>query len=420
MSLHDPTTFARIVRGMIDIQKHEGWLPECREATVKQWVQGGSNGDPILAEFFVKFHDQASELGVSQDDLYNALLADAEKEPSNYDLQGRQANAWKQYGYIPQDVGDGRGSNARQVSRTLEYAFDDFAIAQVAKVLGKTDDQKKYLGRAGNFMNVWNANVSVPEHPEIKGMMQPRFSKNDSFGYTDPRHCSIHDPTHATCFLDPNAKDGFYEGSPILYSQYVPQDTAKLIELQGGVESFVKRLDFIFEQGYFEATDEPSQQMPFMYHYANKPGLSTQRSREVITQYFNTSVGGIPGNDDSGAMGSYAAFYLAGLYPVPATEQFLLSSPFFKSISFLNPLYNKTTVITAANFEGNPTNGVGGQAFVKSVTVNGQPYKSNCYLDWDVFKMGAVVELTLTDDINVSCGDGPNALPPSISTGGFN
>ncbi|KXN83541.1 hypothetical protein AN958_01250 [Leucoagaricus sp. SymC.cos] len=426
MSLHDPVTFSRIVRGMIDIQKNEGFLPECREATVKQWVQGGSNGDPIVGEFFVKFHEQASALGVSQDDLYQALLADAENVPPNRDLQGRQIEAWKQFinsltsipGYIPQDRPDGRGANTRQVSRTLEYAFDDFAIAQVAKVLGKTGDQEKYLGRAGNFVNVWNANVSVPGNPEIKGMMQPRFA-NGTFLYTDPRHCSIYDPTHSTCFLDPTLKDGFYEGSPILYSQYVPQDTAKLIELQGGVDSFVNRLNFVFEQGYFEAANEPSQQMPFMYHYANKPGLSTQRSRQVISEYFNTTVGGLPGNDDSGAMGSFAAFFLAGLYPLPATEQFLLSSPFFRQISFLNPLFKTTTTIKVKNFTGNPANGVGGQVFVQSVTVNDQPYKSNCYLDWDVFKTGTIVELTLTNDINVSCGDGPNALPPSISTGGY-
>ncbi|KAJ3571669.1 hypothetical protein NP233_g3599 [Leucocoprinus birnbaumii] len=417
MSLHDPVTFSQIVRGMIDIQKNEGYLPECREATVKQWVQGGSNGDPILGEFFVKYHDQASSLGVSQDALYDALRQDAEKQPSNANVrvQGRLANDWKELGYVSQD----NGILAQQVSRTLEYAFDDFAIAQVAKILGQTADQQEYLKRAQNFKNAWNANLSIPGHPEFMGMMQPKY-RNGSFGYTDPRHCSIHDPKHATCYLNPNDGSGFYEGSPIEYSQYVPQDTAALIELQGGADNFVQRLNFIFDQGYFDSTDEPSQQMPFMYHYANKPGLSTQRARQVIAKYFNTSTGGLPGNDDSGAMGSYAAFYLAGLYPVPATEQFLLSSPYFKTISFTNPLYKTTTTITANNFAGNPADGVGGQVFIQSVTVNGQPYKSNCYLDWDVFKTGANVTLTLTSDINVSCGSGTSALPPSISTGGFN
>lgn len=418
MSLHDPATFSRIVRAMIDIQKHEGWLPECRGATAMHSIQGGSNGDPILGEFFVKFHEQAAALQVSPDDLYNALLVDAENEPLNWNLQGRQAGFWKKLGYVPDDMFSPGGANTKQVSRTLEYAFDDFSIAQVAKILGKTTDQKKYLGRAGNFVNLWNPGISVPGSPQIKGMMQLRFA-NGTFSFTDPRHCSKHDPTQATCFLNAANRDGFYEGSPIIYSQYAPQDTAKLIELQGGEKRFIERLNFIFEQEYFDVTDEPSQQIPFMYHYADRPGLATQRTRQIIAEFFNTSKNGLPGNDDSGAMGSYATFYLAGLYPVPASEQYLLSSPFFKQISFFNPAFNTTTVIKSNNFRGNPENGVGGRVFVERVIVNGQQYKSNCYLDWDVFKLGSVVELTLSDDINVACGNGVNALPPSISTGGF-
>ncbi|KAF9483277.1 glycoside hydrolase family 92 protein [Pholiota conissans] len=419
MSLHDPVTFSRIVRGMIDIQKHEGWLPECRGATVQHFIQGGTNGDPILGEFFVKFHQQAQALNVSPTDLYNALLADAELQSPNWNLQGRQANIWKQLGYIPQDMFDAGGANTKQVSRTLEHAFDDFAVSQVAKTLGNSADAAKYLGRAGNFFNVWNPNITVPGSPNIVGMMQPRFA-NGTFNFTDPRHCSIHDPAKATCFLNAANRDGFYEGSPITYSQYVPQDTAKLIELQGGVESFITRLNFIFDQGYFDSTDEPSQQIPFMYHYANRPGLSTQRSRQVIAQFFNTSRNGLPGNDDSGAMGSYVAWYLLGMYPLPATNQILLSSPYFPQISFFNPVLNTTTTIISKGFSGNPTNGTGGKVFVKSVTVDGKPWKSNCFLDWAVFISGSVVELTLTNDIGNTCGTGNAALPPSISTGGYN
>ncbi|KAF8055357.1 glycoside hydrolase family 92 protein [Lyophyllum atratum] len=418
MSLHDPVTFARIVRGMVDIQKHEGWLPECRGATAQHFIQGGSNADPILGEFFVKFHDQAAALGVSAEDLYNALLADAENEPPNWNVQGRQANAWKQFNYIPQDMFAPGGANTKQASRTLEHAFNDFSIAQVAKVLGKSEDAQKYNKRAGNFANVWNPNITVPGGPGVLGMVQPRFM-NGTFNFTDPRHCSVHDPEAATCFLNAARRDGFYESSPIVYSQYVPHDTAKLMELQGGLEKFVSRLDFIFEQDYFDSTNEPSQQMPFMYHYANRPGLSTQRARQTIAEFFNASTNGLPGNDDSGAMGSYAAFYLAGLYPLPATRQFLLSSPYFRQISFFNPVFKTTTTIKSKNFNGNPTTGTGGRVFVQSVAVNGKPYKSNCYLDWDVFTSGSLVELTLTDNIHVTCGNGTSALPPSLSTGGY-
>ncbi|KAF9531262.1 glycoside hydrolase family 92 protein [Crepidotus variabilis] len=417
MSLHDPVTFSKIVRGMIDIQKNEGWLPECRGATAQHYIQGGSNADPVLGEFFVKFSKQAKDLQVSPDDLYNALLADAEKQPPNWNLQGRAVDLWIKYGYIPQTMYEPGGANTKYVSRTVEHAFDDFVISQVAKTLGKTQDAHKYLQRAGNFVNVWNANVSVPDQPSVRGMMQPRFA-DGTFNYTDPRHCSIHDPEKATCFLNAARRDGFYESE---HSQllYAPQDTAKLIELQGGVDSFVSRLDFLFSEGYFDSTNEPSQQIPFMYHYANKPGLSTQRSRQVIAQFYNTSKSGLPGNDDSGAMGSYVAFYLLGLYPLPSTQQILLSSPYFPKISFYNPLFKSTTTIVSQGFKGNPRDGTGGLVFIESVKVDGKPYKSNCYLDWAIFEKGSLVELTLTDNIAVTCGSGKSALPPSISTGGY-
>ncbi|KAH9033368.1 glycoside hydrolase family 92 protein [Lactarius pseudohatsudake] len=409
-SLHDPERFAQIVRGMIDIQKHEGWLPECRGATQKQWVQGGSNGDPIVAEFFVKFQQQAASLNVSAESLYASLVADAENPPPNFDLQGRQVDAWKQYHYLPVDARRtmAGSTHARVVSRALEYAFDDFTISQVAKLLGNQTDAAKYAARAGYFVNNWNPNTTMPDGPpSVVGMMQPR-KLDGSFTYTDPRHCSPNDPTHSWCFLDPSAIDGFYEGSPLLYSQYVPHDMATLIKLQGGRQNFIDRLDFIIDNGYFDVTDEPGQQIPFMYHYANNPGKSTQRSRQTITQFFHTTVDGLPGNDDSGAMGSYAFFIMAGLYPVPATQQFLLSSPFFPSVSFFNPLFQTKTTIRAKNLSPQAI-------FVKSVTIDGKPWKSNCFIEWDVFVRGATVELELSEDPNHPCG----VLPPSLSTGGF-
>ncbi|KAK0440865.1 glycosyl hydrolase family 92-domain-containing protein [Desarmillaria tabescens] len=395
MSLHDPERFSDIVRGMIDIQKNEGWLPECREMGTKQFIQGGSHGDPILAEFFIKYQNHTSALGVSDQDLYTALLADAENTPPNWNIQGRQADVWKEF-----------GANTKQVSRAIEYAFDDFAISQVAKGLKKTEDAAKYTSRAGNFVNSWNGSIIVPDIAEdISGFFQPRFA-NGTWNYTDPRHCSIHDPTGSTCFLNAIRRDGFYETSPIVYSQYAPHDTAKLIELQGGRQKFIERLDWIFDNGYFDSTNEPSQQIPYMYHYADKPGYSARRVRETIDKYFNTSRNGLPGND--GAMGSYVFFYLAGMYPLPATKQYLLSSPYFPSISFHNPFLNSTTTIVSKGF--------GSGIYVKSVTVNGKPYKSTCFLDWDVFTTTSTVVLELTDDLEVSCG---GELPPSLSSGGY-
>ncbi|KAH7921950.1 glycoside hydrolase family 92 protein [Leucogyrophana mollusca] len=413
MSLHDPAEFARI-DGFLSVAELL-----CNNMYKEAAVSGalglyhvtclsysqrprGEGGDPILAEFFVKFHEHAAALNVSADALYTALLADAEVQPDDWNLQGRQVDTWKKYNYIPSDIHSRGGMNTRQVSRTLEYAFNDFSIAQVSKILDKTDDFIKYSRRATNFFNVWNPNVTLPGHPEIKGMMQPRFASG-RWNYTDPRHCSPKDPTHSACFLDGFNTDGFYEGSPMAYSQYVPQDTARLIQMQGGKEAFIKRLDLVIDEGYFDVTDEPSQQIPFMYHYANRPGLSTQRSRETISRFYNTTVHGLPGNDDSGAMGSYAVFYLAGMYPLPATRQFLLSSPYFPKISFFNPILNTTTTFKVKGFKGNPKDGKGGKVFVKV-----------CLNRWIIDLVGILAHLYLPEredrrkamEVELLCGMG--------------
>ncbi len=130
------------------------------------------DGDPILGEFFVKYAAHAAALNVDPEALYKALLADAEDQPPNWNLQGRQANIWKSLGYVPQDLIEPGGANTKQVSRTLEYAFNDFAVAQVAKLLNRTADAEKYATRAGNFVNVWDPDTVAPDNDTIVGMMQ--------------------------------------------------------------------------------------------------------------------------------------------------------------------------------------------------------------------------------------------------------
>ena len=111
-------------------------------------------------------------MDVDPEALYNALLADAEHQPPDWNLQGRQVNIWKSLGYVPQDLIEPGGANTKQVSRTLEYAFNDFAVAQVAKLLNKTADAEKYAKRAGNFVNMWNPDTVSPDNDTIVGMVQ--------------------------------------------------------------------------------------------------------------------------------------------------------------------------------------------------------------------------------------------------------
>jgi putative alpha-1,2-mannosidase len=136
-------------------------------------------------------------------------------------------------------------------------------------------------------------------------------------------------------------------------------------------------------------------------------------------------------------MGSYAFFNLAGLYPLPATRQFLLSSPYFPSISFYNPFFDKTATFKITNFESANSTKIFVNASelrskgkftliescvfhdVQGVKIDGKRWHSRCYIEWDVFERGSTVEIEVTDDISLPCGETVQALPPSLSTGGY-
>lgn len=176
LTLVDPTEQARMVRALIDIYKHEGKLPDCRMSLCQGLTQGGSNADVVLADAYVK------QLGggIDWDLAYRAVISDAEDEPDRWDHVGRGSlQSWKKLNYIPfRDTKDsGYGMKTRSVSRTVEYAYNDFCIAAMAEGLRHEEDRQKYLGRAGNWRNLFNStqNSSINGvDTGFVGFLQPR------------------------------------------------------------------------------------------------------------------------------------------------------------------------------------------------------------------------------------------------------
>ncbi|KAF9449192.1 glycoside hydrolase family 92 protein, partial [Macrolepiota fuliginosa MF-IS2] len=421
MTLHSPVEFAQIVDSYIDGWRKNGWMPECRANNLPGWTQGGSSGDNIVSHFAVNYHNEATQLGVNLNDLYSALLADGELNPPEWNTEGRQVNVYKQFGYVPFAVLDvsSTGRQTREGSRTLEYAFEDFGIRQVAQLLGKEDDMTRYTNRSLFYRNVWDPSVVSDG---FKGFMQKKYS-NGTFFFNDPTDCSPKDKNESrSCSLQSSNENGFYESSSWEYSWYAPHDTAHLIDLMGGNETFIQRLEHFFNAGYYLAGNEPSFQTPIGYHYANHPAMSVDRVRKVVFDNFGTTPAGLPGNDDQAAMASLLSFHLLGLYPVPSTTQLLILSPFTPKYTIHNSFLNVSTTVTVANFSSKSVQRVipaGVPAYVESVTINGQPSASRCHFDfYDVFRVGGDVVITLTADKSVadSCAGG---IPESISTGGF-
>ena len=235
--------------------------------------------------------------------------------------------------------------------------------------------------------------------------MQPRYL-NQTFGYQDPIFCS---PllNFTSCYLNPDGHET-YEGSAWLYTFFVPCDMASLITTLGGPNQFVKRLDFFHESGLNYIGDEQAFLTVHQYHYTGRPGRSAYRAHTYVPSLFNDTLVGIPGNDGSGAMGSFVAFTMMGIFPNPGQNVYLIIPPFFPSVSIRNGQTGQTATIRNVNFDAAYEN-----IYIQSATLNGEVYTKN-WIDHSFFIDGGVLELILGSHKS-TWGQGADDLPPSLS-----
>jgi putative alpha-1,2-mannosidase len=335
-------------------------------------------------------------------------------------VEGRGGlHSWKTLGYIPTDDFDpyGVGIYTRSISRTIEYSYNDFCIAEMARAMNKTADAEKYLQRSGNWKNMFDAasrsRLRLPDKggeltdSGFQGFLQPRYL-NGTFGYQDPAICTdLYNFT--SCYLNPDGHET-YEGGSWLYTFYVPHDQATLITTLGGPGEFIRRLEFLHNTpGLFYIGDEQSYLLLYLFHYVGRPGLSSQYAHKYIPGAFNDTVGGIPGNDDSGAMGSFTALSMMGLYPMSGQDVYLIIPPFFAEVAIESPASGKSAVIRNINFDHGYRN-----MFIQSARLNGKPY-TRSWITHDFFTSGGVLELTLGPSES-GWGSGQDDMPPSSST----
>lgn len=245
----------------------------------------------------------------------------------------------------------GAGPETRSISRTVEYAYNDFVIASLAGALGHADDQQKYLSRSGNWKNMFNPtqrSIINGVDTGFQGFLQPRYT-NGSFGYQDPIFCS---PllNFTGCYLNPSGRET-YEGPIWMYTFFVPGHMASLISTLGGTTRFLSRLDWLHDSGVLYMGDEQSFLNVFLYHYAGRPGKSAKRAHQYIPRLFNDTVVGIPGNDDSGAMASFQVLVMMGIFPNPGQDVYFIIPPFFEEVSIRNQQTGKTATIRNVNFD---------------------------------------------------------------------
>ena len=231
MQVLQPVAYEEQIRSLIDVWRHEGYMPDARSSNYNGRSQGGSNADNVLADAYVK----GVRGGVDWNDGYSAMVKDAEVQPPNNNdpeapdsstKEGRGALPdWLVYNYITPTY-------TRAVSRAIEYSANDFALYQVATGLGNTDDAAKYLDRSRNWRNHYNPAASSLNYT---GFTVPRDA-NGSFIEQDPLSCG-------GCYWG----DAYYEATPWEYTFNPHHDLATLITYTGGAEAFVQKLDTIFQ-----------------------------------------------------------------------------------------------------------------------------------------------------------------------------
>lgn len=352
LTLIDPEEVNPMIQSMVQMYEESGWIPKWPNPTESN-IMICTPADAIIADAFVKgFRDY----DVNQ--AWEAIYKDAMTPPdgdehkrwgdradwtSNEARQG--LTYYKSLGYIPAD------KTGESVSCTMEDAFEDYCVAQVAKGLGKESDYKFFMDRSKNYRNVFNP---------ATGFVQGRMS--DGSWINDPKK------------LHP-----FTEGDKWTYQYCVMQDFPGLINLMGR-DSFIAKLDENFSGGHYAYDNEPENHYPYVYDWVDQPEKGEKILTDVMRRNYRNTPDGITGNDDCGQMSAWYIFTAFGFYPVaPASGEYAIGRPFFPKITLhLNFPKRHTLTIVAKNLT--PENN-----YVKSVKLDGRALNTRFLKYTDLF-----------------------------------
>ncbi len=334
--------------------------------------QGGDNVDNIIADAFVK-----GVKGINWDEAYKILKHDAEEERADSYIENDR-------GWIPYDTYE----YGLVGSKTMEFAYNDFCVSQVAKGLGKNEDYQKYLKRSEKWINLWDNSLTSDG---FNGFICPRNINNKWIPF-DPKEESVKISSRIS-------GRSFYEASSWEYSYFVPHEINTLIKLIGGKEKFVERLQHAFNNNMINYGNEPSFLTPFLFIYAGRPDLTNYWVRKNFENY---TLEGYPGDEDSGAMGSWFVFSSMGLFPNSGQNVYLLTAPLFPKITITREAGEKIVIICESSSKKD--------IYVKSVELNGKPI-NRAWLTHDEISKGATIKFIMDSK---KSDWGKENLPPSL------
>ncbi len=395
LTLLDPKRATAILQSLLEIQDHDGFFVDGRSGNFAGRTQGGSDAEMMFTDAFVKHLP-----GLDWARVYRAMVHDADVESNDPIRFGRgDMDEWKRLGYLSIEHSDPAGGPDRPGSRSMEYAANDYAVAVMAKGLHHEADARTFMARAENWKKLWNAEgVDHTEAGDVKGFIWMR--------HDDGRWKENFDPHLVGTWY----QDNFYEATTWTYSLYVPQDVRALIEIAGGTAAFKKRLDLFFASGTrnryrYDVGNEPGFLAPYLYNWIHEQSNAAKTIRTILAASYHAGPDGLPGNDDSGAMGSFLVFNQLGFFPVAAQNVYLIGSPAFpqSSIDLAN---GKTFSVIAEN--ASSTN-----IYIAKAMWNGKPYQRSWFTH-DQLMAGGELRFTMTD--KPTHWDTESA-PPSMSDG---
>ncbi len=383
-------------QGLISDYKEGGWLPEWSSPGYAD-IMVGNNSASVVSDAYMK-----GIRGYGIDTLYEALIHGANNSGPNTATGRAGVKFYNELGYVPYDIG--LNENA---ARTLEYAYDDFTIYQLAKALNKPKEEiELYRKRSQNYKNLFDPSTGLMRGKNKDGSWQTPFNP---FKWGD----------------------AFTEGNSWHYSWSVFHDVQGLIDLMGGKQNFVKKLDSVFtlppvfddsyyggviheiremqiaNMGQYAHGNQPIQHMIYLYNYAGEPWKTQYWVRETMNRMYMATPDGYCGDEDNGQTSAWYVFSALGFYPVtPGVNQYVMGAPLFKNITLQLENGNKLYIKAPQNSDKN--------RYISSVTFNGKPLSKN-WLDHKEMMKGGTINFTMSAQPSKVRGVKNTDVPYSLS-----
>ena len=361
MTLLYPEKQLDIIRTMIDMYKESGWLPKWELYGRETLTMEGDPSIPYIVDAYMR--------GLRDYDIETAYegMRKGATTPGEFNLLRPDNNDYMGKGYVPL-----REQYDNSVSHALEYYIADWNLSLLANALGKKEDAKLFRERAMGYKHYYSKEF---------GTLRPILPDGTFYSPFDPKQGENFEPS-----------PGFHEGNAWNYTFYVPHDIMGLAKLMGGQKKFVDKLQMVFDKGYYDMANEPDIAYPYLFSYFEGEAWRTQKLvRELLGKYYHNAPNGLPGNDDTGTMSTWAIFSMMGFYPAcPGDLDYVLASPTFNKVTIWldEKFYPKGSLVVESAHK------IPEDIYIKEVTAGGKRLKGYTISQQELVNAG-VLRFTL-------------------------